>query len=149
MAIAIFTSWTTYGTWLPGDARGWYQHGLGLQSPDPELQTMMRMQLKEEPIPFDLDQRKLVENTIRENCSFRGWILHAVNCRTNHVHVAVTAPNIRKITIPRETFKSWCTRRLRTQFPNRNTWWTDSGWDKWIDTEDYLQNVVKYILEGQ
>ncbi|HEX3998701.1 MAG TPA: hypothetical protein VHX65_09150 [Pirellulales bacterium] len=25
MAIAFFSAWTTYGTWLPGDARGWWE----------------------------------------------------------------------------------------------------------------------------
>jgi len=34
MAIAIFSTWTTYGSWLPGDERGWWQRGRGLQLPD-------------------------------------------------------------------------------------------------------------------
>jgi hypothetical protein len=34
MAIAFFSTWTTYGTWLPGDPRSWYQRGRGLREPD-------------------------------------------------------------------------------------------------------------------
>jgi hypothetical protein len=37
--------------------------------------------------------------------------LHAVNCRSNHVHVVVTAN--RDPDEVREQFKAWCTRRLK------------------------------------
>ena len=53
------------------------------------------------------EQRELVEKTIREHCQIRGWTLHAVNCRTNHLHVVVTAD--RHPDEIREQFKAWCT----------------------------------------
>ena len=34
MAIAYFSTWTTYGTWLPGEPRNWYASGRGIQLPD-------------------------------------------------------------------------------------------------------------------
>src|SRR5260370_32962952 len=34
-ALAYFLTWPTYGTWLPGDERGWVKHGEGFQLPDP------------------------------------------------------------------------------------------------------------------
>jgi hypothetical protein len=35
--IAYHLTWATYGTWLPGDARGWVKWGeLGIKPPDPE-----------------------------------------------------------------------------------------------------------------
>ncbi len=34
--IAFHIIWTTYGTWLPGDARGWIdKKKTGIQEPDP------------------------------------------------------------------------------------------------------------------
>jgi len=36
-------------------------------------------------------QRRLVEETIVAHCTLRRWVLHAVSCRTNHVHVVVSA----------------------------------------------------------
>ena len=37
MPIAYHIIWTTYGTWLPGDARGWVKKNtLGIQEPDAE-----------------------------------------------------------------------------------------------------------------
>jgi hypothetical protein len=33
--IGYFLTWVTYGTWLPGDARGWVEYRHGWQFPDP------------------------------------------------------------------------------------------------------------------
>ena len=153
MAIAYFSTWTTYGTWLPGDLRGWYQRGRGLQEPDAlrRLEAMLRM--TESAITLDPEQRRLVEDTIAAHCAIRKWDLHSVNCRSNHVHVVVTAPG-RAIELPREQFKAWCTRRLKEQAQARSsspreTWWTERGWDEYIDDEECLANVNVYVLDGQ
>src|SRR5438105_4921514 len=110
MAIAIFTTWTTYGTWLPGDERGWFQRGNGMQDPDELRKFTAALCMTDSAILLNLEQRKLVEATITQHCEIRRWELHAVNCRTNHVHAVITASNL-AIEIPREQFKSWCTRR--------------------------------------
>ncbi len=34
-ALAYFLTWTTYGTWLPGDERGWVQYSMGCSYPIP------------------------------------------------------------------------------------------------------------------
>lgn len=97
---------------------------------------------------LELSQRATVEATIRENCQHRGWELHAVNCRSNHVHVAVTA-DVKDIRIPRETFKAWCTRKLKPTNRKRIKWWTERGWDVFLYTQTELDEVATYILERQ
>jgi REP element-mobilizing transposase RayT len=153
MAIAYFSTWTTYGTWLPGDPRGWYQHGRGLHEPDAarRLEAMLRMTAS--ALILDLEQRRTVEKTIADHCAIRGWLLHAVNCRSNHVHVVVTAPG-RSNELPREQFKARSTRRLRERertgsVPAREKWWTERGWDEYIDDEDGLFDVITYVRDGQ
>jgi hypothetical protein len=111
MAIAFFSTWTTYGTWLPGDQRGWFKRGHGLQESDPLREFEAALRMTEDAVTLDHQQRRLVEKTIADHCGIRQWMLHAVNCRSNHVHVVVTAPD-RPIEVPREQFKSWCTRNL-------------------------------------
>jgi REP element-mobilizing transposase RayT len=153
MAIALFTTWTTYGTWLPGDARGWYQHGRGLQEPDAQRRFEALLSLAESAWTLDPDQRRLVEKTVADHSAIRQWVLHAVNCRSNHVHVVVTAPD-RPIELPREQFKSWCTRRLKERDRSASAavrvhWWTDRGWDEYIDDEGALADVVAYVRDGQ
>ena len=153
MAIAFFSTWTTYGTWLPGDPRGWYQRGRGLREPDALRRFEAALRMAEKALTLDAEQRRLVEKTIADHCAIRKWVLHSVNCRSNHVHVAVTAPG-REIEVPREQFKAWCTRRLKEleqarRSVVRENWWTERGWDEYIDDEDALADVNIYVLESQ
>jgi hypothetical protein len=57
------------------------------------------------------EQRRTVEIQIAETCRHRGWTLHVVNWRSNHVHAVVTADvqNPKKMRID---LKAWATRAL-------------------------------------
>ena len=94
--LSLFLTWTTYGTWLPGDKRGWVLRGRGFQPPNPQLERRCRNRMKHPPCFLDYRQRELVEAVVRQHCMIRGWHLHAVRCRSNHVHVVVTAPGCSK-----------------------------------------------------
>jgi REP element-mobilizing transposase RayT len=157
VAIAYFSTWTTYGTWLPGDDRGWFKRGRGWQEPNRMRAFEAALRMTEDAVTLDAEQRRLVHKAIADHCGIRGWVLHAVNCRTNHVHAVVTAPD-RPLELPREQFKSWCTRRLKElerarqagrRGPVREHWWTERGWDEYIDQEDELAELMWYVLEGQ
>ena len=150
--LAYLITWTTYGTWLPGDERGWVEkHQQGTQSGDPNRYASAVQLLKEPPVILNPLQRQLVEETIAKHCAFRGWTLHAVNARSNHIHVVVTAPGMN----PKEVmaqFKAWCSRRLNEQERaglNQKKWWTQYGSKKWINDENYLQNAIRYVKERQ
>jgi len=148
MAIAYFSTWTTYGTWLPGDERGWYERVVGLREPDPILKQRAQLLMTEDALALDATQRQIVEGVIAEHCRIKNWTLHAVNCRSNHVHVAVSADEV-PITRPREQFKMWGSRRLQGTMPDRVYWWTRRGWDVYVDDNQHLAAVVRYIVEGQ
>jgi REP element-mobilizing transposase RayT len=109
--LAYFLTWSTYGAWLPGDARGWieYRHGWKLPDPIRELEAAARM--TEDACRLTPEQRAIVEAQVAETCRFRGWELFAVNCRSNHIHVVVAADRHPKIV--RNHLKAWCTRRLK------------------------------------
>jgi REP element-mobilizing transposase RayT len=103
---------------------------------------------------LDEGQRKTVNDTIRKHCEIRGWILHAVNCRTNHLHVVVTANRH-----PRQVrlqFKAWCTRRLKeldetrgVEAPIREEWWAERGSQRYINDEPSLEAATLYVRDGQ
>lgn len=157
MAIAFFSTWTTYGTWLPGDHRGWFLRECGPQDGNPLRELEAALLMSESAVTLDPDQRRLVENTIADHCAIRKWDLHAVSCRSNHVHVVVTAPGC-DLELPREQFKAWCTRKLREREKLRcagslesvrEKWWTERGWDEYIDTDLSLNLANAYVLEWQ
>src|SRR6185295_17322067 len=89
--LAYFLTWVTYGTWLPGDERGWIEYRHGWQLPDPMLELEAAARMTEDACRLDADQRAEVERQIAETCEVRNWRLHAVNCRSNHVHVVLAA----------------------------------------------------------
>jgi len=111
--------------------------------------------MTEDACRFDGEQREVVERQIAETCNVRGWELHAVNCRSNHVHVIVTADEAPKIV--RNQLKAWCTRRLReleakrrlAEDSNRENWWAERGSQRFINDSESLEAAILYVRDGQ
>jgi REP element-mobilizing transposase RayT len=147
--LAYFLTWTTYGTWLPGDERGWVDgvtHEMHFAG-SPERQERARSAMTESAITLDESQRKVVTQAIADHCRIRGWTLHIVNVRTNHVHVVVSCDVTPEKA--RDEFKAWGTRRLKVGNPGRQHWWTEKGSKRPIWTEDDLERVIVYVRDMQ
>ncbi|MEM1228048.1 MAG: transposase [Planctomycetota bacterium] len=158
--VTLFITWTTYGSWLPGDSRGWMKWKKGEQQPQPLLEDWCQGRMKEEAVLLSPQDRDPVEEVVREHAAHRGWELHAVSARSNHVHVAVTvvpttgnqndrvADGMKRV---RDQFKANATRVLRQgEIPIRNERiWTKGGDIRFIDTDDDLGRVMIYISEAQ
>ncbi len=155
--LAYHLTWTTYGGWLSGDERGWVQSGVpGVQEPDPDRLHVARRQMVEAAVVLTPTQRDIVEQTIRDHCRIRGWTLHAVNVRTQHVHVVVTAD--RDMDEAMNQLKAWGSRKLSdhagltervARKAGRRHWWTEHGSTKPIRDDQYLQNAIQYVTELQ
>jgi REP element-mobilizing transposase RayT len=161
--LAYFITWTCYGTWLPGDERGWNKWQKGEKIPQPLLADWCKERLAEKPIVLSEDQRAVVENTIAKHCKLRGWKLHAVNCRSNHCHVVVSA-NSHAGEQVRDQFKAWCTRKLKeaeernrmeavgrkpSGIEPRENWWTRKGGVRYVFDEESLEAAIRYTREAQ
>ncbi len=153
--IAYFLTWTCYGTWLHGDERGSVDRAhkiadtpyLDQSKPRRGWETSL---LQHTPTKMSSMKRKLVAMTIARHCEIRGWELHALNVRTNHVHVVVSCGDV-----PPEgamtQFKAWCTRRLRESGLAADTqrFWTEHGSTRYLWKEDQLQSAIEYVTECQ
>ncbi len=154
--LAYFITWTCYGTWLPGDERGWIKWHKGEKLPQPLLANWCRKQMTEPPIFLDQGQRDVVNETVASHCQIRAWHLHAVNCRTNHCHVVVTANSHDGETV-RDQFKSWSTRNLKELERSRGVvvgkirehWWTRKGSVRLLFDEESVTAAIQYTLEAQ
>jgi REP element-mobilizing transposase RayT len=151
--LAYFITVATYGTWLPGDDRGWVLYGHGWQLPDPMLLLESKARMTEDACRLDIEQRNAVHEQIAETCLVRGWELRAVNCRTNHLHVVLSAPCDPKVV--RKQIKAWCTRKLKAMSlargddPVRENWWAERGSQRSINDEAGLEAAIWYVKEGQ
>jgi REP element-mobilizing transposase RayT len=153
--IAYLFTWITYGTWLPGDARGWVEFRHGFQLPNPILEQASAARMTEDACVLTLPQRQRAELQVAETCSHNAWPLHAVNCRSNHIHVVPSSPE--HPTTIRKQLKAWCTRRLNEQqialgIPeplHRTNWWAERGSIRWIFDENDLAAAIDYVLNQQ
>ncbi len=146
--VGFFLTWATYGTWLPGDARGWVEYRRGWKFPDPVRELEAAARMSEKACRLNVAQRIAVEKQIAETCHHRGWYLHAVNCRTNHIHVVVSAPN----TAPKKVridLKAWATRCLKKEFGSRENWWGERGSIRWLWDENDVVGAVQYVQDAQ
>jgi REP element-mobilizing transposase RayT len=150
--LAYFITWATYGTWLPGDERGWVEYHRGWQLPNPIRELEAAAAMTEDACRLDPEQRAAVEAQVAETCRFRVWVLHAVNCRTNHVHLVVTAPVDPEVV--RSQIKAWCTRRLKELARSReeavrDNWWAERGSQRYVNDAPGLETVTAYVREAQ
>ena len=117
--------------------------------------------MTEDACILDGEQRTLVEATIQDHCRIRGWDPHAVNCRTNHLHVVVAAHAAPKVI--RAQFKAWCTRHLKeleiarqrsrgrvgNDVAVRQNWWAERGSQRFINDGRSLEAAIIYVRDGQ
>jgi hypothetical protein len=85
MAISFITT-TTYGSWLPGDVRGYVRRGVILPS-DPELLQMSRKLLKGAPARFSFAERDLLFDALVAACDEFAYRLSDATIESWHVHL--------------------------------------------------------------
>jgi REP element-mobilizing transposase RayT len=148
--LAYFLTWTTYGTWLPGDERGWVNDKDGawhvdIRPPEPERQKAAKALMKHNPVILDDSERALVRQAIADTCRHKAWALHEFNVRTNHVHVVVSVGD-RAPEPVMAYLKSWASRRLNeAEGPRDRPWWTEHGSTRYIKTEESLAKAIEYV----
>jgi REP element-mobilizing transposase RayT len=93
--------------------------------------------------------RTLVERTIIEVAEHRGWTLHAVNVRTNHVHVVVTA--LKEPDRVMNDFKAYATRRLAEAglVAKNAKVWSRHGSTRYLWTEKAVFDKCQYVRDEQ
>jgi REP element-mobilizing transposase RayT len=147
-------TFTCYGSHLPGDDRGSFDHVRQGErrsiSPDPGLESYGRQKMRQAKYLLSSpESRILVRDAIVDVCKFRCWILYALHVRTNHVHGIVDAE-----ASPSRIFNDWkayATRALRDagiSGPNR-IHWTHGGGLRTIQTPVGLTRAMHYVLHGQ
>ena len=144
-----FITWNTYGTWLPGDVRGWRKRKSGQKIARPLLAAWCKEQMRYPEVVLSEADRKTVKAAIHQHCEFRGWDVLAANPRSNHVHLVVVA-NAGPKTV-RDQLKANCTRELRCQEIPLNVpqTWAKGGDTEILDTDEEISAAVAYVLEAQ
>ena len=147
--VAFFITWTTYGTWLPGDPRGWRKMNAGEKLPQPKLYDWCSARLTDTPVFLSGIHREKVAAVIRQHAEHRNWRMHALAVRSNHIHIAIEA-DAKPETVTRQ-LKANATRVLRfgVEAIVAKKIWTSGGYAELVYTDDELEDVMTYINESQ
>ena len=101
-----------------------------------------------EVIEYDMtewDCRAIVREVVLHN----GWLFHAVNARTQHVHIVISAH--KKPEQIMNSLKSWCTRRMRAAglWSSEHTPWARHGSTRYLWDEKDVRDAANYVLNCQ
>jgi REP element-mobilizing transposase RayT len=155
---------TTYGSWLPGDRRGYVSErrddqwqkilhnapGTPVDLEDPLLYGYTESKLKGPPIALSAEQAPALLEQFNETANHRRWLLLAVAIMANHFHIVVGVEGDPEPGRILGDFKSYGSRKLNRGWgmPISGTWWTESGSKRKLETEANVLAAVRYV-EGQ
>ncbi|MCC7307215.1 MAG: transposase [Acidobacteria bacterium] len=90
-----------------------------------------------------------MEAAIREVCRVRGYLLIAINVRSNHVHVV--ASNSTALERMMDSFKSYATKELRGNglVGKDRKVWSRHGSTRYLWSDDHVSTAVEYVVNGQ
>jgi len=152
-------TWTTYGSWLPGDRRGFVSNvpsksgpSVRHNSPDtppdadiPWMRTHALGLLESEIVRLTREQAESVCDQFEETAKFRGWELLAGAVMANHIHLVVGVQGDPEPDSLLKDFKSYASRRLNRLFGRRERWWTEGGSKRKLPDETAVHAAVEYV----
>jgi REP element-mobilizing transposase RayT len=152
--MAYFITLRTYGTWLPGDKRGFVNdrnnhYNTPRLSADVIQMSLSEAALRHEPMLLAAESAAVVEKTIGEVCQHREWRLYVAKARTNHVHIVVGA--VASAERVMNDLKAWSTRRLREQgYVKRDRpVWAEHGSTPYLWSDEQLLGAIDYVKNWQ
>ncbi|MEX1096182.1 MAG: hypothetical protein WED34_09040 [Planctomycetales bacterium] len=166
-AFAFFVTWTTYGTWLPGDPRS---HASNVISDDRRyvsqerrfatpytvgdertLQRARQLQ-KDATARLDADLALVAAHAIIDACRERGWRISRGALIANHVHCVVMdcpadGPSVRRV------LKGVSQAKLCDHAGINRRWWTRGGSNRpkhggqaVAAANDYVENQSEILV---
>ena len=151
---ALFLTWRTYGTWLPGDERGWVErnrngYGEATNKPDARLEGAAASRMRSRRVELTEAPREVVAESIRATCEVRDWVVMALNVRTNHVHLVVGADESSDRVL--NSLKAHATRSLRKSslLEEAQDVWARGGSKRVLWNDESLAATINYTVNRQ
>jgi len=144
--IGFMATWTTYGTWLQGNKKGYVKNGTILEA-NVELEKSNKELLKHDQIKIPKGLREIVKNAILKEAEEIGQKVYAIAICSNHVHIVVESIGMRcGYSVGR--FKRAATKALR-KFGFADIVWT-KGFDKrYCYHQHELEMKIKYVRKHE
>ncbi len=158
-------TWTTYGTWLPGDRRGFVSPvrtisgelelhnipGTPVDTDMPLLREHARSRMLGPPVWLTSAQAEVALSQFHETAAYRADELFAAAIMANHIHLVIGAKESRTSSAILGDLKSYASRVLNRRFarPASGTWWTESGSKRHLSNSSALESAIEYVRRQQ
>lgn len=160
---ALLITWTTFGTWLPGDQRGYVSNTRRAGRPWEPKQNMpgtpytrddcltretARVMLKQRPVWLTQPQALVAAEALVEAARKRSWRIMRAALMANHVHVVIcdcpnNGPSVRRI------LKGTSQAKLSESAGQSRRWWTDRGSDRYLNFDAAILGAIRYVAEQE
>jgi len=162
-AFGLLITWTCYGTWLPGDPRGYVSNtqvgegkwidkenepGAPYRADDPYAIEQAQQRRRYPEIRLDRDQAVTVAECLIEAAHSRQWRILRGAIMANHVHVVIMncpsdGPGVRRVL--KGTTQAALSRRYRTV----RKWWTQGGSNRYLNGADSVEAAIMYVRDQE
>lgn len=159
----LLITWTCYGTWLPGDARGHVSNqqvnptqwlpkenapGSPCRSDDPYAHAQASRRQQHATTRLDRRQAACVAASLVEAARSRKWRLLCARIMANHVHAVITdcpndGPAVRRI------LKGTTQASLNRLAGAPHKWWTRGGSNRYLNGSDHIEAAMKYVEDQE
>jgi REP element-mobilizing transposase RayT len=158
---ALLITWTCYGTWLPGDRRGYVsntrrsdgtyerEHNIpGTPITADHALTRERADANQKHATATLDRERAIvaADAIVDACAARHWHVVRAALMWNHVHVIVmqcpdNGPEVRRI------LKGVSQNAICKHDGKPRRWWTAKGSDRYLHGERAILTAAQYVAD--
>ena len=139
--VGYMVTWTTYGSWLPGDKRGYVENGRVLEGNKSVRKACEKLQ-KYPTVKLNKLEKEIVRTAIIKEAERIGQKIETLAVCSNHIHIAAR-PGEKSIERTVCMYKSAATRALRSR--RKGPVWTKSFDKRFCFSEADLASRIKYI----
>jgi REP element-mobilizing transposase RayT len=136
-------TWTTYGTWLQGDTRGYVKDGK-VFGENARLREANEAAMSQAPFTLAEEEKEVVRDRIREQSRKIGQQVLALSVQSNHVHMAVRTVE-QPVAAVVQMYKRATTNRLR-DFGVKGKVWTRGYYVGYCYDEAAMRQRIEYVL---
>lgn len=160
---ALFITWTTYGTWLPGDERGYVSNtllpeggvvvkenrtGVVPQRDDEYTREHAKALQNWDSVWLSRDEAFTAARSLASASAKRKWHVRRAAIMSNHIHVVVTdcpddGPGVRRI------LKGNAVADLSRVRGKPLRWWTTGGSDRYLHDDASIEAAIRYVANQQ
>ncbi len=86
--LGFMITWTTYGTWLQGDERGYVKNGQ-IRPGNEALKKANKVLQSQDMVRLSKAQQEVVQTAIMKQAQLRDHHIYALAVRSNHIHIVL------------------------------------------------------------